>query len=267
MLILILFLIAYSTVLYLFLHYKTHMQIKLLLVDNIIVILGASLVLILMPMDVIHKYLLTLLLIPFFVFVNIHIRFWRSPKRDVSSDPRDIVSPADGRIIYINRLEYDRRLEANKRGSVSQLKEIAKTELTPSPCWQIGINMTPFDVHKNCSPIDGSILFSKHFAGRFLSLKDTKAVSENERHTYVIENESSRVAVVQIASKRVRRIEAYVNEGDSVKKGSWLGMIRFGSQVDVFIPINSDLSVEVGQQVYAGSVVLATHQGLLQDVK
>jgi phosphatidylserine decarboxylase len=197
------------------------------------------------------------MLIPIFVFINIHIRFWRSPKRNISKDITDIVSPADGRIIYINRLDEEGKLESNKRGTVSELSEIAKTDLSPKPCWQIGINMTPFDVHKNCSPIEGTIIFSKHFDGKFLSLKNQRAVSDNERHTYVIENDRVRVAMVQIASKRVRRIDTYVKEGDSVKKGSWLGMIRFGSQVDIFIPIECNLLVVVGQQLYAGSVVIA----------
>jgi len=257
MFLLTLFIVTYSTLIYLYLHMKTHMRTKFLLIDNALVILVASLVQIVIPIDVVYKYLLTLMLIPIFVFINIHIRFWRSPKRNISKDMTDIVSPADGRIIYIHRLDEEGKLESNKRGNVSELSEIAKTDLSPKPCWQIGINMTPFDVHKNCSPIEGTIIFSKHYDGKFLSLKNQQAVSENERHTYVIENDIMRVAMVQIASKRVRRIDSYVKQGDHVDKGAWLGMIRFGSQVDVFLPLDSELCVKIGQQVFAGSVVLA----------
>jgi len=251
------FVLLYSTSMYMFLHYKTHMQLRLIFIDNIIVSICVLTVAMLLPLNYYVRILITIALVPLFVFINIHIRFWRSPKRKISEKLEHVVSPADGRIIYIKEILADGKLESDKRGSVSELFEISKTELSPAPCWQIGINMTPFDVHKNCSPINGVVLFSKHFAGLFLSLKDKEAVSQNERHTYVIGTPEFRVAVVQIASKRVRRIDAYVEEKSAVKKGDWIGMIRFGSQVDVFIPIECELLIEQGQQLYAGSTVIA----------
>jgi len=82
-------------------------------------------------------------------------------------------------------------------------------------------------------------------------------MTENERHTYVIENKLCRVGVVQIASKRVKRIDSYVKQGDAVKQGEWLGMIRFGSQVDVFLPLEAKINIELRQQVYAAKTILA----------
>ena len=82
-------------------------------------------------------------------------------------------------------------------------------------------------------------------------------MTENERHTYVIKNEEYEVGVVQIASKRVRRIDSYVEEGQSVKMGDWIGMIRFGSQVDLFLPIEAKIQVKTEQQVYAKKTIVA----------
>lgn len=233
------------------------MRLFLLVVDNVVVILVSLLILCFVPLSHALKYLIGLVMIPVLIFAGIHLRFWRSPKRKFSADPKDIVSPADGRVIYINRIAKYAEITSVKKGRISVLTELTSAELSPIPCWHIGINMTPFDVHKNCSPISGKIKLSKHNSGKFLSLKNPSAVHENERHTYVIENDNDRVAVVQIASRRVRRIDSYKKEGDLVGKGEWLGMIRFGSQVDVFLPIDCKLLIREGQQVYAASSVIA----------
>ena len=117
--------------------------------------------------------------------------------------------------------------------------------------------MTPFDVHKNCAPIDGQVILNQHFSGKFLSLKDDSALSENERNTYVISNGKIKIGIVQIASRLVRRIDSYVTQGAQVKKGEWLGMIRFGSQVDVIIPIEYKINVSIKEQTYAGETIIA----------
>ena len=91
-----------------------------------------------------------------------------------------------------------------------------------------------------------------------MSLKKFDALTLNERNTYVIENEHLKLGVIQIASKGVRRIDSYVKEGDNVEKGSWLGMIRFGSQVDLVLPINVKIQITLGQQVYAVKTIVAS---------
>lgn len=186
------------------------------------------------------------------------IRFWRTPIRKINSVEHDIVSPADGNIIYVKKIENNEIPISIKGKSLSKLSELTKTDLLKTPCWLIGINMTPFDVHKNCSPIDGIIILNEHFDGKFLSLKDPISISDNERNTYVINNGELKVGVVQIASKRVRRIDTYVKVGEKVKKGDWLGMIRFGSQVDVILPYQSSIKISYGEQVYAGISIIAT---------
>jgi phosphatidylserine decarboxylase len=117
--------------------------------------------------------------------------------------------------------------------------------------------MTPFDVHKNAAPVSGQIILSKHFNGKFMSLKSTLSESENERHTIVIRRNNIYVGVVQIASRLVRRIDTYIKKGDYIERGDWYGMIRFGSQVDIIFPDNFNPVIHLMQQVYAGKTIIA----------
>lgn len=257
MMLLLVYSLAISTALYYWLRIKTHMQPGLLLIDNPMVGLIAFCLSYLSIGFRWPSLILIPVLIPLLAFILIQIRFWRTPRRKITAKDNEIVSPADGNVIYINRIDPDSKLISVKNGSVSELSEITQSDLILRPCWQIGINMTPFDVHKNCSPISGNIIFNKHIIGKFHSLKDFLSMTENERHTYVIENKLCRVGVVQIASKRVKRIDSYVKQGDAVKQGEWLGMIRFGSQVDVFLPLEAKINIELRQQVYAAKTILA----------
>jgi phosphatidylserine decarboxylase len=204
---------------------------------------------------------ITFLIIPFLVlgiaFTLTMIRFWRTPRRKISANENHIVSPADGNILYIKRIEKGEVPVAIKKGLEARLDEIAGTDILNFPGWLIGINMTPFDVHKNCAPIEGEIVLNKHINGQFLSLKHPSALISNERNTLVIKNDRFIVGVVQTASRLVRRIDSYVKEGDMIKKGEWFGMIRFGSQVDVILPAEISVNIKVGDQVYAGKTILA----------
>lgn len=186
------------------------------------------------------------------------IRFWRTPTRKVTAKENEIVSPADGNVIYIKRIESNETPISIKNGMINEITELTKTDLLSSPCWLIGINMTPWDVHKNCSPIDGEIILNKHTDGSFLSLKNFNAITQNERNTYVIKGHDYSVGVVQIASKGVRRIDSYVSDGAVVNKGCWLGMIRFGSQVDVILPYDCGVKIKLGEQIYAAKTIIAT---------
>jgi len=196
-------------------------------------------------------------LVLYFAFILTMIRFWRVPHRRVTAGPGQIVSPADGRIIYIRKLNEGEIPESVKGRRTSRLEELTKTTLLNDGGWHIGINMTPFDVHKNCAPIPGEVILNRHFNGKFLSLKDEASLCENERNTWVIANNEVKVGVVQIASRLVRRIDAYVREGDTVRQGDWIGMIRFGSQVDVILPPDYRVNVTAGCQVYAAETIIA----------
>ena len=257
MYILLIFNIVFSSLVYLYLKKKTRMNIKYLFFDNLIVGLSSfglvckldRYIYIALPLSVVFVLGLT--------YSLIMLRFWRNPKRKVVAGDSEIVSPADGNIIYIKKIDSNEIPVSIKEHSISKLSELTKTDLLKTPCWLIGINMTPFDVHKNCSPIEGKVVLNKHFNGKYLSLKDPSAQSENERNTYVIKNDDMQVGVVQIASKMVKRIDSYVSENTFVKKGQWLGMIRFGSQVDLILPAECRLNVQEGEQVYAIKTIIA----------
>jgi len=239
------------------------MNLKFLYLDNILTAIISSLLSTWFYSSTLNfpsSMILGIVLVPIIGFTILQIRFWRTPKRKLKAENDQIVSPADGNIIYINKINLNDDFISIKKGRISNLSEITDTDMISKPCWQIGINMTPFDVHKNCSPIDGKILLSKHINGEFYSLKDLRSMTENERHTYIIENDKLRVGVVQIASKLVRRIDSYIEEGNDVFKGEWVGMIRFGSQVDVFLPIETKILVSEKQQIYAKKTIIAEYK-------
>ena len=257
-----------STAMYLYLSWKTRMNKKFLYIDNLIVIIVSFLLSLIAfsylfsSIPKIERFFLSLffggLVVITFGYLLTMLRFWRTPKRKITAKANEIVSPADGNVIYIKRIDANEIPISIKNGQLNELRELTKTSLLQTPCWLIGINMTPWDVHKNCSPIKGKIILNEHTKGVFLSLKKFDAITLNERNTYVIENECLRLGVIQIASKGVRRIDSYVKEGDNVEKGSWLGMIRFGSQVDLVLPINVKIQITLGQQVYAVKTIIAS---------
>lgn len=254
--------LAVSTSFYLFLRRKTKIGTRYLFIDNpAVAVISAIAVYSVLRTTVADHWLLTGLLlivsILFLAFIFTMIRFWRVPRRRVTAVAGQIVSPADGKVIYIKKLTPGETPESVKGKVASRLEELTKTPLLNDGGWHIAINMTPFDVHKNCAPVSGKIILNRHFSGKFLSLKDPAAQSENERNTYVLVNDEVKVGIVQTASRLVRRIDSYVKEGDYVRQGDWIGMIRFGSQVDVIIPGNYRVMVDTGRQVHAAETIIA----------
>ena len=251
-----------STLLYLYLHKKTRISKKYIYIDNVGVIILSVLISVLLSgllTDQVRPviYIINLILIVGIAFLFTMIRFWRTPKRVSLAKETEIVSPADGNVIYIKKIDKGDVPISIKNKRISKLDELTKTELLETPCWLIGINMTPFDVHKNCAPVEGKIMLQKHFIGKFLSLKENKALTENERNTFVIKNNKIIIGVVQIASRLVRKIDVYKKEGVQVKRGDWIGMIRFGSQVDVILPVSCDIKIKEKDQLYAGKTIIA----------
>lgn len=262
-LLLVLGTLVVSTLVYLYLHKKTRIRLKFLYIDNLIAAFLSVAVLFLIE-KVLPNSLnwLLFLLVPIFVlgfaFSLTMIRFWRTPNRKIKAADNELVSPADGNVIYIKKIETGEVPVSIKKGLEARIEEITQTDILSAPCWLIGINMTPFDVHKNCAPIDGKIILNKHIEGKFMSLKEPKAVIENERNTLVIKNDQMTIGIVQTASKLVRRIDSYVNEGEEINRGKWFGMIRFGSQVDLIIPATCKVHVELGEQIFAKTSIIAS---------
>lgn len=191
-------------------------------------------------------------------------RFFRDPERVPPANDNVIVSPADGRILYIKKIDQGEIPSSNKAGRRFPLHEFVQSDLLPSGGHLIGIAMNFLDVHVNRAPIPGRISYLKHIKGLFLSLKRQEALIQNERVLTIIENGRVKVGIVQIASRLVRKIVSFFPEGSEVQRGQRIGVIRFGSQVDLIIPDGQSLIIKVteGEKVTAGISVLATLQGV-----
>jgi len=176
------------------------------------------------------------------------MQFFRDPNRNVPADKGIVVAPADGRILKgkIDRIEQvdsdyplmEYVLEENEKGIL------------------ISTFMSPFDVHVNRAPISGKVVKTKYCPGKFkVAFGDVK--TENEKNLIVIKSEYGRIGVIQIAGFVARRIVQYVEVGDEVNIGSRLGMIRFGSRVDLIVPAKKfKVMVEVGGKPKAGETIM-----------
>ena len=167
--------------------------------------------------------------------------FFRDPERTGARGERLVIAPADGKIVMI--------AEADEPGFMQQRST------------RISIFMNVFNVHVNRYPVSGVVRFVEHKAGRFLNAVVAEASLENEQASVGIESGANRVLVRQIAGLIARRIVTYAKDGEHVTQGDRMGLIRFGSRVDVFVPANADISVRVGDVTYAGVTKIAELRG------
>ncbi|MDI6790373.1 MAG: phosphatidylserine decarboxylase family protein [Thermodesulfobacteriota bacterium] len=163
--------------------------------------------------------------------------FFRDPERVVPDDPRAVVSPADGKVILIEKVTDERFLHG----------QVLK----------ISIFMNIFNVHVNRIPYDGVVKEIRYQAGQFLAADQERASFENENNAVFLEVEDERrMVVVQVAGVLARRIVCWAEHGDKVRKGMRFGMIRFGSRLDVYLPLSAQIEVEIDQRVVAGQTIL-----------
>ena len=195
------------------------------------------------------------------VLLAIALRFYRDPERYPLVTDGVILSPADGRVVYVNKIEKGSSLVSTKGKRSFKLDEIMSTNLLDSAVYLVGIDMNVLNVHVNRTPIKGKVIFQKRTKGRFVSLRREDSEVLNERVTTVIENGEFSVGVIQIASRLVRRIVSYTRKGEGLEIGQRIGAIVFGSQVDVAIPELENLRMEVkpGDEVIAGISVIGRY--------
>ena len=204
--------------------------------EGIKIILGAFIsaavvmtlnVLFLLNCNPILFYLITIITIVLLVLI---IQFFRIPKRNKTYNENEIVCPADGKVVVIEETE--------------------ETEYFKDRRIQVSIFMSPLNVHANYYPISGKIEYQKYHPGKFLVAWHPKSSTENERTTLVVKDKQGReVMIRQIAGAVARRICYYGEQGSSVVKGEELGFIKFGSRVDLFLPLGSEVDVEIGDAV------------------
>ena len=178
------------------------------------------------------------------LFVGISIwvaTFFRDPIRTTPQDPALIVSPADGLVTMISRVAAPPELASDMPGEFTR----------------VSIFMSVFDVHINRSPVAGVVRRIAYVPGKFLNADLDKASEDNERQHFLVErDDGSSVGFTQIAGLVARRIMAFVKEGDRVAVGERIGLIRFGSRVDVFLPAGTASQVLLGQRTIAGETIL-----------
>ena len=186
-------------------------------------------------------------------------RFFRDPERIPPEDQDAILSPADGKVIYVKRIEKGTIPYSEKRGRKFSLNDFTQSGVLPMEGYLIGIAMNFLNVHVNRAPIDGKVSRIRHIQGGFVSLKKKEALIQNERALTVIDNGRFKIGVVQIASRLVRKIVLYLQEGHEIRRGERMGMIRFGSQVDLILPNLPSVKIEVnpGEEVKAGLSIIA----------
>ncbi len=173
------------------------------------------------------------------------IAFFRDPVRVTPVDPGLIVSPADGLVSLITNVEPPRQL-------------LGDGGLPAVPCTRISVFMSVFDVHVNRSPIAGTCTRITYVPGKFLNADLDKASDDNERQYFIVEDAAgTRVAFTQIAGLVARRIVRFIEPGAKLAAGERIGLIRFGSRVDVFLPPGYVPAVIVGQRAVAGETILA----------
>jgi phosphatidylserine decarboxylase len=178
------------------------------------------------------------ILVIFYFFI---VRFFRVPIFSIEKNANNILSPANGKIVVIEQIE--------------------EKEFLNTLCTQISIFMSPNDVHLNRYPISGVIKYFKYHKGKYYVAWHPKSSTLNERTTVVIENENNvQIMVRQIAGFVARRIKCYAEVNKKVEQGDELGFIKFGSRVDIFIPLNCKINVKLNQKVIGGKTIIATFE-------
>ena len=189
------------------------------------------------------------------------LAFFRDPQRVTPRDDRLVIAPADGLVTLINKVPPPPELIVDDGSGAPGLGE--------APVTRISIFMSVFDVHINRAPIGGTVRRVIYIPGKFLNADLDKASEENERqHILIDRGDGVAIGFTQIAGLVARRIVPFVKPGDILAAGQRVGLIRFGSRVDVYLPAGTEPSVLLGQKIIAGETVLAVigQQGVIEGV-
>jgi phosphatidylserine decarboxylase len=187
------------------------------------------------PISSIAAWVLFIVLLGFFLFI---VSFFRMPNRTLTKDASAIVSPADGKVVVIEEVEPD---EYYKEKRI-----------------QVSVFMSPANVHVNRTPVAGNIVYNKYHPGKFLVAWHPKSSTDNERWSIVIENEKGSILCKQIAGALARRICNYATVGTQYDQCAEYGFIKFGSRVDLLLPVGTKINCKIGDVVKGGITVLAT---------
>tara|TARA_B100001115_G_scaffold179131_1_gene169509 strand:+ start:338 stop:991 length:654 start_codon:yes stop_codon:yes gene_type:complete len=187
---------------------------------------------------IIKEWIIHLVLVVSIIFLILILQFFRNPKRPLILDDNKIYSPADGKIVVIEEVEEPEFFKDKRK--------------------QVSIFMSPFNVHVNRYPISGTVKYAKYHPGKYLVAWHPKASTENERTSVVVKNKNAIVLFRQIAGALAKRIVMYSKEGDEAIQGEDFGFIKFGSRVDLFLPLDSKIEISLNQKVKGNQTIIAS---------
>src|SRR5437588_3559432 len=173
----------------------------------------------------------------FLLLISCTLAFFRDPDRTTPADPNLVVAAADG--------------------TVTDIVEVDENEILKKRSRRIGIFLSIFDVHTNRAPIDGRVIYRQHRGGLCLDARRPECSEKNEAMTWAFENPRATIVVRQITGAIARRIVGWAKVGDQLNKGERFGMIRFGSRTAVYLPLDAEILVKVGDHVKGGASVIA----------
>jgi len=172
------------------------------------------------------------------LFYLIILQFFRVPKRHTEINPNHIIAPADGKVVVIEEVEEPEYFKGKRK--------------------QVSIFMSPINVHVNFNPISGIVSYFKYHPGKYLVAWHPKSSTENERTTCVVKHENgTEILYRQIAGALAKRICWYVKEGDQVTQGQEFGFIKFGSRIDIYLPLDAEICVNIGDKPVGSETVIA----------
>lgn len=179
-----------------------------------------------------------IILIPLLILYGLVFWFFRVPNRDIVDHKENVIAPVDGKVVMI--------------------KEVFEDEFLKEKAIQVSIFMSPLNVHICRYPVSGKVIYKKYHPGKYLVAWHEKSSTENERTTVAVESLTNhKVVFRQIAGYVARRIVFYCNEGDTSKAGHEFGFIKFGSRMDVFLPLDTEITCKIGDKTKGGIDVIA----------
>jgi len=178
--------------------------------------------------------LIVIVTLGLFIFL---VSFFRIPKRALTINENAIVAPADGKVVVIEEVQADEYFTDRRI--------------------QVSIFMSPLNVHVNRNPISGEVAYSQYHKGKYLVAWHPKSSTENERHSVVYRKDGKEILVKQIAGALAKRIVNYLQAGQKVKQTEEMGFIKFGSRVDILLPLNAKINVKIGDRPQGGVTVIA----------
>lgn len=179
-----------------------------------------------------------LVILPFLVLFGLVLWFFRVPNRTIGEYTSEVIAPVDGKVVMI--------------------KEVEENEFLKEKCLQVSIFMSPLNVHICRYPVTGKVIYKKYHKGKYLMAWNEKSSTDNERTTVTVETQTQhKVVFRQIAGYVARRIVFYCNEGDQAKAGHEFGFIKFGSRMDVFLPLDTEITCKIGDITKGGLDTIA----------